>query len=877
VSEVTKNSAASPTEAPTSWARRLAALSPKQRQLAEMRLREQSIDLSLIEISPRSPDEGENLPLSFAQQRLWFLHQLEPESVAYNLIGALRLEGELKVQALQDGYGELSRRHEMLRTTFATEGGLPVQVIHPRLEPELPVVDLSGLTEGRRDPLSQRLVTGHTQRPFDLQNGPLMRFALFRLGERAHSLSQSMHHIVSDGWSMDIFRRELLVLYRGFSAEPPLRGEVLLAPPQLQYADFAVWQRKWLQGKVLDQQLEYWKGKLGDGVPVLELPTDRPRAAEGSFLGDQCVLLLRPSMVTALDRIGGQEKTTRFVMLVCLFEALLWRHTGQDDFTIGSTIAGRNRRETEELIGFFINTRVLRADFTGDPSYRQAIRRVRQVVLEAEEHQDLPFERLVEELAPERSLQRPPLFQVTFTFLQRGKDPAASEGGARAHSGLAVSILGSETRELPFDLTLRVEQRPRGLQAVLEYRSQLFDRTRMQRLLEQFELLLEAAVAEPDRSLAAFSLLDAAQRQQTIVEWNDVDRDRSAAAGGATVHGLFEAQVARTPNATAALFEGESLSYAQLERQANQLARRLRALGVRHDDAVGLLIERSLDMVVAVVAILKAGAGYLPLDPGYPAERLAFMVEDAEMPVLVTSGELADELPVNRAKLLRLDGERAAIGAESGAPLTLPVAAESLCYAIFTSGSTGRPKGTLVTHRAVHNRMLWLQETYGLAADDRVLQKTPISFDVSVWEIFWPLTCGASLVLARPGGHMDAGYLLALLIEEGVTTLHFVPSMLRIFLAQPGIEKLRSEGRVRRVVASGEALTFDLQQAFFERFGREMPLHNMYGPSEAARASYYPVDGRLTRWCRSGGRWPTIGSTWWTRTYVRCRSGYPVN
>ncbi len=841
MSEATKSSNGVSTRSPINWARRLASLTPKQRELAELRLREQGVDLSTIEILPRSSGDAE-LPLSFAQQRLWFLHQLEPHSVAYNISGAMQLDGPLDTAALQAAFVELMWRHEALRTTFDNRRGEPVQVIHPAMDLWQPVVDLSGIAEARRVGLSRRLVTIHTQRPFDLSTGPLVRIALIRLSSHQHCLTQSIHHIVSDAWSMEIIRREVLALYHDITTSSSQTAPRSLPPVRLQYGDFAIWQRKWLQGKMLEKQLSYWKEQLGDGVPALELQTDRQRGADASLRGAECSLSLAAGTGDALGRMAREEKTTQFVVFCALFEALLWRVSGKTEFTIGSTIAGRNRPEIEEIVGFFINTRVLRADFSGQPTLRQAVRRVRKVVLEAEANQDLPFEKLVEELAPQRSLQRAPLFQVTFSLVQVGTVRTGETLEGLGQSALTVSTFGSETREVPFDLTMRVEPRLQGLVVALQYRVELFERTRMRRLLGEYGRLLDAASADPDRSLGTISLLSAAQHQQILVEWSGAQRDRSNAGGGCTVHGLIAEQVRKTPTAIAVRCGDQTLTYGQMEARSNRLARYLRRLGVGSDDLVGLAMERSLDLVVAVVAVLKAGAGYLPLDPSYPADRLAFMVEDAEMPVLVSSGDLASELPKTEALLLRVDVDGAAIDAESSEPLTVPCSGESLCYAIFTSGSTGRPKGTLVTHRAVHNRMLWLQESYGLTAEDRVLQKTPISFDVSVWEIFWPLTCGASIVLARPDGHMDAAYLLDLLVEAGITTLHFVPSMLRIFLAQPGLERLVSRGKVRRVVASGEALTFDLQQTFFERLGRSIPLHNMYGPSEAARATYYRVD-----------------------------------
>ncbi|MCP4655431.1 MAG: amino acid adenylation domain-containing protein, partial [bacterium] len=764
-------------------------------------------------------------PLSFAQQRLWFLDRFEPDLALYTIPATLRFEGHLDRGALARALGEIVRRHEVLRTTYATVDGETVQMIQPRLVLALPVHDLTALRDADREAEVHRLASDDARRPFDIARGPVLRAALLRLGEDDHRLLLVIHHIAFDGWSAGIFLHELGVLYRAAVDGRPSPLPAL----RVQYADFAVWQRHWLAGPARVIQLAYWRERLRD-LPVLELPTDRPRPAQQTFRGAAEGLALPAALGQDLRELARQHGTTVFMTLLAAFQLLLGRASRQRDFAVGSPVANRNRAEIEALVGFFVNTLVLRAELRGygqpgEPTFAELAARVREVALGAYAHQDLPFEQLVEELRPQRDLSHSPLFQVMFVFQNASMAPPG------LGPGLAVSREPVSAGTVKFDLTLSLEERDGTLRGGLGYNRDLFDRVTVRRLVGHLRTVLEAVAASPAGRISELDLLTAAERQQLTAEWNDtaVVRPRRA-----TMHQLIEAQARRTPEAVAVVAGSRQLSFGELDRRANQLAHILRFLGVGRSDGasetlVGICAERSLEMVVGLVGILKAGGAYLPLDPSYPRERLAFMLEDSRVPVLLTQEHLAATLPAHGAKVVRLDADWPAIAVESReSPLGGGVAG-NLAYAIYTSGSTGRPKGVMNTHRAIVNRILWMQEAYGLGPADRVLQKTPFSFDVSVWEFFWPLVTGARLVMARPEGHKDPAYLVEAIRRQGVTTLHFVPSMLQAFLEHP---QVGSCGSLRRVIASGEALPFPLRQRFFARLG--CGLHNLYGPTEAA-------------------------------------------
>ncbi|HEX2188606.1 MAG TPA: amino acid adenylation domain-containing protein, partial [Longimicrobiaceae bacterium] len=795
---------------------------------------------------PRLGTEG--LPLSFAQQRLWVVDRLEPESAAYNMPYALRLRGRLDVGALRASLDALVARHETLRTTFAGGDGAAVQVVHAPAPVALAEHDLGGLPAAEREAAAERFAAEEAMRPFDLARGPLLRCALLRLADDDHVLCFTMHHVVSDGWSMQVLTREVSALYA---------GETLPELP-VQYADFAAWQRAWLSGAVLDEQVGYWRERLAGAPPLLEVPTDRPRAPGQSPAAAAHRFAIPAGAARALRELARGEGTTLFMALLAGWQALLGRYAGQDDVVVGTPIAGRTRAETEGLIGFFVNMLALRTDLAGEPTGAGLLRRVRETALGAYDHQELPFERLLEALSVERSLTHAPLFQATFSL-----DRAGAPDERLRLGDLALEPFGTGDGAVKYDLELVLRDAGDELGGALLYRTALFEAETAARMAAHLEVLLEALAADPRRRLLEVPLLRGGERAQVLEAWNATRADYPSVC----LHELVSAQAARTPEAVAVVFEGEALAYAELERASNQLARHLAGLGVGPETRVGVCAERSPELVVALLGVLKAGGAYVPLDPSYPAERLAYMLADSGVPVLLTQERLLDRLPAHAAQVVCLDRDAARIAAGSAEAPAVRVDPDALAYAIYTSGSTGQPKGAMNAHRGIVNRLLWMQEAYGLGADDVVLQKTPFSFDVSVWEFFWPLLTGARLVLARPGGHGDPAYLSELIEREGVTTLHFVPSMLHAFLEAGEPERC---GAVRRVMCSGEALPYELT----ERFREALPaaeLHNLYGPTEAAvDVTYWACEARERRVVPIGR--PVAN----TRLYVLDGAGEPA-
>ncbi|HET6978727.1 MAG TPA: amino acid adenylation domain-containing protein [Pyrinomonadaceae bacterium] len=784
-------------------------------------------DLKIPPITPVSRDR--RLPLSFGQQRLWFLQQLDPESTAYNLPRAIRLNGSLNVAVLKRTLDEVVRRHESLRTTFAVVDGQPVQTIHQPGPVDMPLTDLSHMPEAERESTARILASEEALKLFDLSAGPLMRIGLLRLGPDEHVALLTMHHIVSDAWSFGVFIQEIATLYSTFLDEQ----DTPLTDLSIQYADYAVWQREWLSGDELESQLAFWKSQLSGELPIIQLPLDHPRPAVQTFNGGSLTTALPRELTGALKALSREEGVTLFMAGLAIFQTLLHRYSGQTDILAGSPIAGRQQAETEGLIGFFVNTLVFRTDLSGDPTFRELLKRVREVALGAYTHQDLPFEKLVEELQPGRDLSRSPLFQVMFAIQNA---PAAPPD----LSGISVSYLEAGGVTAKFDLSMTMMDTGSDLINTINYNTDLFDDATIKRLLDHCDNLMASIVREPDRRLSEFNLLAETEHQQIVVDWNQTLVNYPLARA---LHEFIEDQVARTPEATALVFEDEELNYGELNRRANLVAHHLQSLGVGPDVIVGVCMERSVELVVGLLGILKAGGAYLPLDPAYPSQRLQFMLADASPPVLLTQTHLLNTLPVHEAQVVCLDApEWKTPRAQHAENPTIEVSGLNLAYVIYTSGSTGRPKGATNTHGAIVNRLLWMQDAYGLTPADRVLQKTPYSFDVSVWEFFWPLMTGARLVVASPGGHQDATYLAELIARQQITTVHFVPSMLQIFIDCP---EARSCGSLRRVICSGEALSHELQERFHACLPAE--LHNLYGPTEAA------VD--VTAWaCERGGQ-----------------------
>ncbi|CAM4017544.1 amino acid adenylation domain-containing protein [Corallococcus exiguus] len=777
-------------------------------------LRDSSFSSSAPPLRP-TPRDGAPPPLSFAQQRLWFLDRWQPQSAFYNVPSALRLLGALHLPALQSAFDELIRRHESLRTTFDSTEEEPHQLIHPARSIPLQVIDLSSLPTAERMPEARRLADAEAQRPFDLSEGPVLRLTLLRLEEQEHVLLGVMHHIVSDDRSIQVLLREVAALYDAFQ-----RGQPSPLPPlPVQYADYAVWQRSWLQGDVLDARLGWWRQQL-DGMPhALELPTDRPRPATQGHRGAVSETRLSRALSDSLRAFHRREGVTPFVTLLAATLVLLHRYSGQEDFALGTPVEGREQQGLEGLIGFFINTVVLRARPRPGLSFRELLAQARESTLGALAHQDVPFEKLVEALQPKRDPSRSPLFQVMIIY-QQGLELTG------AMPGLTLLPLEVEGHTARFDLSLAFTDHPEGLGLSFEYNTDLYDTATVARMAGHLQELLTGIVARPEAPLSELPLLTPAERQTLLVAWNDTG---TQAPAGARLHELVEAQVDRTPDAPAVMFEGQRLTYRELDTRANQLAHHLRSLGVGPEVPVAVCLERSLEMVVGLLAILKAGGAWVPMDPSYPAERLTFMLEDAKAPVLLTQKTLKPALPATSGRVVCLDSDWDTVARAPDHRHHVTIAPEGAAYIIYTSGSTGRPKGALNTHAAIHNRLAWMQSAYSLTPGDAVLQKTPFGFDVSVWEFFWPLMTGARLVMARPGGHQDAAYLARTIAEERITTLHFVPSMLQVFMEQPGLESCAS---LQRIFSSGEALPADLARRCLERLPAR--LFNLYGPTEAA-------------------------------------------
>ncbi|WP_433527969.1 amino acid adenylation domain-containing protein [Micromonospora sp. CA-263727] len=794
-------------------------------------------------VVPRRADPAAPVPLAAAQRRLWLLAQLAPDSRAYLLPAALLVRGRLDVAAFRRACDEVMRRHEALRAVFPEIDGRPWLVVRPEAPAALVVREN---TDGVEAELAERFF----DRPFVLADGPLLRWEVLRRTDDEAVVLLAMHHIVSDQWSLGVLLGEVLALYAAYAAD----AQSPLPALDVQYPDVARWQ----QERPADPAgLDYWVRQLRGAPAELNLSLARPRPPTKSYRGAALHLTVPAGVVRDLRAFGRAEGATLFMVLAGAFQVLLGRLSGAEDVVVGTPVANRRLPELESLIGLFVNTLALRTDLSGDPTFRELLRRVRQVCLDAYEHQDVAFERLVEALRPDRTLARTPIFQVGFA-LQNVPFPAWTGGGLR------VEPLPVDAGTAKFDLELLLAEDGDSVHGRLEYSLDLFDEATARRIVHYLQVVLAGIAADPDRSIGRLPLLDEPEQREVLALGDGGHREWP---GAGLIHEQFEAQARATPDAEAVRFQDERLSYAELDRRANQLAHRLRRLGVGRDVLVGVCMERSVEMVVSLLATLKAGGAYLPLDPGLPQSRIAFMLADARVPVLLTQRRLASSLPGPDADVLCVDESAEDLAREAASSPGVEVDGADLAYVIYTSGSTGRPKGVMNVHAGIRNRLLWMQDEYRLDASDRVLQKTPFSFDVSVWEFFWPLMTGACLVVAVPGGHRDARYLVETIRRERITTVHFVPSMLRVFVAEEGAAECPS---LRRVICSGEALPRELQEQFFAAVPAE--LHNLYGPTEAA------VD--VTAWaCRRDGdpRPVPIGHAIAnTRMYVLDRLRQPV-
>ena len=750
------------------------------------------------------------VPLSFGQQRLWFLDRLESRSAVYNIPLNLQLQGQLDIPTLELALSEIVRRHEALRTNVGRLDDEPVQIVRPAEPFSLPVTDLSRLPQGERQSQALRVANEEADRGFDLQREPLLRGSLLRLSEENHILLLTVHHMVFDGWSANLFLDELIVLYQSFVAAKASP----LPELGLQYADFAAWQRSYLQGEALEKQLEYWKQQLAGAPPSLDLPADHARPRLESFQGARHAKLVPRAVVDGIKALSRGEGVTLFMSLLAAFNVLLSRYSGQSDVVVGTPVASRNRAETEKLIGFFVNTLVLRSDTSGNPTFRELLARVRETTLGAYAHQEVPFERLVEELRPERDLSRHPIFQVMFILQNTPKEK-------RQIPGLTMSPFRATKTNAKFDLLVSISETAEGLRTSFEYNTDLFEAATVERFSQRFQCLLEEFASNPDLRIAEVPLLSDNERHQLLQELNATQVEYP---NDVCVHQMFEAQVARTPDAVAVSFGTQQISYRQLNSRANQLARYLQSLGVAPEALVGVCLERSIDMIVAVLAVLKAGGAYIPIDPAYPKDRTAFVLEDTNAPVLLTQESLVGSLPFASAKTIKLDTEWAQIEAFPSANVDSPVDSRNLAYVIYTSGSTGKPKGVQIEHRSLVNFLCSMRHEPGITASDRVLAETTLSFDIAGLELYLPLITGAQIVLANREEAQDAQKLIQKVAQTGITLMQATPATWRLML-----EAGWQGNRRLKILCGGEALPRDLADQLLERCAE---LWNVYGPTE---------------------------------------------
>lgn len=796
---------------------RIAQLTADKREILLQRLKEKlETTKRQINVLPRKAED--TFALSFAQERLWFIQQLDPASPIYNIGAAVRIQGQLDIIALEYSLNEIVRRHESLRTVFETVEGRPVQRIKPFVKFDLPQTDLTGYTPDE----VYKTLQQHLAQPFDLVSGPLVRLRLFQTGPRTTILLVVIHHIVSDGLSTGLFLAETWQHYQAFGQNRPIS----LAELPVQYADFAAWQREWLTGRNLEEQSDYWKRQLGRDLPVLDLPTDRPRPFIQTFEGAHYSFHLPHKLVERLEAFDQTEGVTAYMTLLAAFQTLLYRCTGQEIITVGSPIANRTRPDVERLIGFFVNNLVMKGDFSEQPAFREVVRRVQQTAMAAYAHQDLPFEKLVELLQVDRDLSRSPLFQVAFALQENPLDYQPAD--------LELELLELHIPKAKFDLTLEIFKRKDELSGWFEYNPALFDEATIARLYGHFLILLDQALTNPAAPIARLNMLSLAEQLQ-LHKWNDTTRpfqsDKCAAQ-------LFEAQVAAQPNAIAASYGSQSLTYAGLNERANRLAHYLQAQGVGPDSLTAIYVERSLETVVAILGILKAGGAYLPLDPAYPKERLAYMLADSGAEIVLTSSHVPGYLETRNARLVYLDRDWSIIAAYPATNPTTFASPRDLAYVIYTSGSTGQPKGVALAHLGLVNLAAAQASAFGVGPGWKVLQFASFSFDASVWEVAMSLFSGATLCLCDGDILKQGGASVAQLLErEAINIVTLPPSLL---VTMPPVEL----PNLKIIVVAGEACPEELVKRWVA--GRR--FFNAYGPTEttvcATMQECFPADNR---------------------------------
>ncbi|MDQ0418594.1 amino acid adenylation domain-containing protein/non-ribosomal peptide synthase protein (TIGR01720 family) [Croceifilum oryzae] len=793
---------------------KLSSLSPEKREWLQKQMQKK--------------EKKESLPLSYAQQRLWFMDQFHPNSSLYNIPTVWRLRGNWVPEVLERSFNRLVERHDSLRTVFKEVEDQPVQHVVEFTPQKRSVEDCSHLSLEEKEKELESLISREAKDPFDLVNGPLIRNRLVQVEQGEWLLLCTMHHIISDAWSIGILIQEWLAFYEEEASGSPAG----LSPLVIQYSDYAKWQKKWLQGEVLDRQLTYWQEELSGELPILQLPMDRPRPAMQTYDGDTYRVILPHTKLDLLKAVSKQEGSTLFMTLMAAYQSFLARYTGQEDILVGSPIANRNHKGVEGLIGFFVNTLVYRADLSGAPTFREILSQVKKKALKAYDHQDVPFEKVVEALQPERSTSHSPIFQTMLT-LQNTK-PERIE-----LSGRSLEMIESSLSIAKFDLSLTAYEVEEGLFISFEYNTDLFDTSTITRMAGHFENWLSEIAQHPDESFTKLTMLSDIEKKQLMEEWNDTG---VAYGHEYMIHELFEEQVARTPEAVAIVHEGGQLTYQELNEKANQVAHYLQKRGVGPESLVGICVERSPEMMIGLFGILKAGGAYVPLDPGYPEIRLRYILQNSQIEVILTKEALMSWLP-DDIQAICLDRDQETIAQESCLSPVSDVTANNLAYIIYTSGSTGNPKGVMIEHHSVINRIQWMQKGYPLSAQDTILQKTPFSFDVSVWELFWWSWVGARVSLLPPGGEKDPAMIEEFIERHRVTTMHFVPSMLSTFLDYMERSKaMKDVSSLQQVFTSGEALNTEQARRFKDEFydPQQTKLINLYGPTEATvDVTYY--------------------------------------
>ncbi|MDZ8235946.1 MAG: amino acid adenylation domain-containing protein [Nostoc sp. ChiQUE01a] len=790
-----------------------------------------------------SSEEVFVFPVSFAQQRLWFLDQLIPNNTIYNVPTVIRLTGSLNLTALEQTFNEIVRRHESLRTTFIVLDGQPLQAIPaescanaPSLTIPISVLDLQLLPDGKGESEARRIITAEIEHPFNLSSGPLLRVKLLVLSKTEHILLLNMHHIICDDWSIGVLIRELGMLYTAFAQnQTPFLSEL-----PLQYADFAHWQREWLQGEVLQTQLTYWQQQL-NGISMLHLPTDKPRSAIQSYQGATQFFELPKKLTDALEKLSQQEGVTFFMTLLAAFKTLLFRYTHQEDIAVGSPIANRNRSEIEGLIGFFVNSLVLRSNLSGNPTFREILDRVREVTLGAYNQQDLPFDKLVEELHPERNLSHHPLFQVVFSLQN-------SPMSALELPGLVPRFMNIDLKKTRFDLELHLWkcsddfrslwganwEYSEGLRGVIIYNTDVFEQATISRMLEHFKTLLSAIVANPEKRIANLPLLSEAQLHQVLLEWNNTQADYPQ---NKCIHQLFEEKVQQYPDSIAVNFANEQLTYQELNTCSNKLAHHLQKIGVGSEVLVGICISQSIEMIIGLLGILKAGGAYVPLDPGYPEERLNFMLEDAQVSVLLTQENLLKHFEGFSNPIISIDKDWKIITQEKEDNLKSDLNSDNLAYIIYTSGSTGKPKGVAVPHKAV-NRLVCNTNYIKLSPSDKIAQASNASFDAATFEIWGALLNGAQLVMISKDVTISPHELALQLREKSINVLFLTTALFQQIIR----DVPQAFATLKYFLFGGETVDTRWIKKILES-GAPKHLIHVYGPTENTTfSSYYCVD-----------------------------------